>query len=169
MSETTLLRYLWSFNAEHNLLWRCSFCLTTELKCVCWSSVGPAMTTIRHVLLLTTCSHMLTADGLFPPPESRRGARVPLTGANTDSGGTVGIPSRQAGCPDSNNSAGGVDALHKVCTLVSVSDAISHLLCTFFYADIAGFLSLWKPSVWTLHGRFHCSGIMIRNSSILEC
>lgn len=138
--------------------------------CVCSSNVGPAMTPIGHVLLLTTCSHMLTADGLFPPPESHRGARVPLTGANTDSGGTVGIPSRQAGCPDSNNSAGGVDALHKVCTLVSVSDAISHLLCTFFCADITGFSLCEKPSVWTLHCRFFFyTDTMIRNSSILEC
>lgn len=102
------------------------------------------------LLLLTT--HVATCWLPLPPPESLRGARVLVTGASTDSGGTVGIPSRQAGCPDSNNNEEGVHALHKVCALENVSDAICHLLCTSFYTSITVFLTFSffvKPSAWT--------------------
>lgn len=47
-----------------------------------------------------------------------------VTGTSTDTGGTVGIPSGQAGCPDSTNNEEGARTLHKVCALENVSDAI---------------------------------------------
>ena len=92
------------------------------------------------LLLLTT--HVATCWLPLPPPESLWGARVLVTGASTDSGGTVGIPSCQAGCPDSNINEEGVHALHKVCALENVSDAICHLLCTSFYTSIT--VPLWN-------------------------
>lgn len=83
-----------------------------------------------------TCSHMLTADGLSLPQSVRQGARAVVPAASTDIVGTVGIPSHQAGSPDSNDNEEGVHATHKVCALENLSDAICNLLCTSFYPSI---------------------------------
>lgn len=104
-----------------------------------------------HVLswfLLVLTTHVATCWLPLPPPESLRGARVLAgDGCQYRHRRTVGIPSRQADCPDSNNDKEGAHALHKVCAPENVSDAIYHLLCTSFFTSISTFchfISSWN-------------------------
>lgn len=94
-----------------------------------------------HLLLTSSCLphllHMmqLHTDRSLPPSLPRRHSVVAgcwVTGASTCSRGTVGIPSQQAGCPDSNNSDQRAHVLHEVC-------ALRRLLCTSFNTSITNF------------------------------
>lgn len=131
---------------------RWSLYLITGLMCVCSSNVSPALMTSRLVpswFLLPLTTHVATCWLLTasPSPGVLPRCQGAGDGCQYRQRGTVGIPSRQAGCPDSNNNEEGVHALHKVCALENVSDAICHLLCTSFYTSITifhHFLSSWN-------------------------
>lgn len=95
-----------------------------------------------------TCSHMLTA---LPPPESLRGAMGAADGCQYRQRGDSWHTITPAVCPDSNHNEEGVHALHKVCDLHNVSDAMCHLLCTSFYTSMTLFIAFpffVKPSAW---------------------
>ena len=79
-----------------------------------------------HPPLLTT--HVATC-WLPAPRAPPRGQGAAGAGCQDRRRGTVGIPSRQAGRPDSNDNEEEGHALLKVCALENVSDAVCHLLC----------------------------------------
>lgn len=70
------------------------------------------------------------------------------TSASTCSRGPVGIPSQQAGCPDSINSDEWAQVFLEVC-------ALRHLLCTFFCTSITNICPLVSPRLHLL--RSFCS------------
>lgn len=93
-------------------------------------------TLLDHTYSIAT-RWLLTA---FPSPRLPQRCQGAADGCQHRHQGTVGIPSRQAGCPDSNNNEEGIRALHEACALENVSDAICHLLRTSFYTCISIFI-----------------------------
>lgn len=87
----------------------------------------------------TWCSYMqMEDDRSLPPSLPWRHSVVAecwATSASTCSRGPVGIPSQQAGCPDSIKREDWAHVLHKVC-------ALRHLLCTFLYTSITNICPL---------------------------
>lgn len=82
-----------------------------------------------------THNQMLAADSHSVSRPLPRGAVVLVMGATAGSRVTVGIPSRQATCPDSKEEAG-VHAFLKVCAPRYVVGLICHLLCASSHRSI---------------------------------
>lgn len=124
-----------------------------------------------HFLLTSSCLlhllHMmqLHTDRSLPPSLPRRHSVVAecwAPGASTCSRGTVGIPSQQAGCPDSNNSDEQAHVLHEVCAL--------RLLCISFNTSITNFCPFVSQRPHLL--RSFCSSGMFfyeGKSGIFDC
>lgn len=118
------------------------------------------------------CSATHGADCLSLPQSPSGGPGCWRQVPEQTAGGTVGIASRQAWCPDSNDNEDGSTCITPaLCSWECVCDASCHLLCTSFYTSAAIFyhlLSLWNHQPGLMIAFIVQTGISLWNHLFLQ-